>query len=86
MAFLLRPNDLGHFRVGFTVSRKHGSAVERNRVRRRLREAVRRSLPLLSPFPMDAVVLPREGVGEASFDVLLDDVARLVRHLRERST
>lgn len=86
MVFLLQPNNLGHFRVGFTVSRKHGGAVERNRVRRRLREAVRRSLPLLGSFGMDAVVLPREGLGMASFDVLLEDVARLARHLRERST
>jgi ribonuclease P protein component len=35
--------DCGPARLGFTVSRKVGNAVERNRVRRRLREAVRLS-------------------------------------------
>jgi ribonuclease P protein component len=45
-AFILqarRRNDDGPVRVGFTVSRKVGTAVERNRVRRRLREIVRLS-------------------------------------------
>ena len=40
--------DDGPVRIGFTVSKKVGNAVERNRVRRRLREIVRLSaLPLL---------------------------------------
>jgi ribonuclease P protein component len=34
-------NDLSHTRVGITVSRKVGNAVERNRARRLLREAIR---------------------------------------------
>src|SRR3974377_775841 len=49
-AFVLqarRRDDEGPARVGFTVSKKVGNAVERNRVRRRLREMVR-----LSPLPL----------------------------------
>ena len=45
-AFVLQSReraDTGPPRVGFTVSRKVGNAVERNRVRRRLREIVRLS-------------------------------------------
>lgn len=37
--------DEGPARVGFTVTRKLGGAVERNRIRRRLKEAVRLALP-----------------------------------------
>ena len=47
-AFVLqvrKRRDEGSIRVGFTVSRKVGTAVERNRVRRRLREIVRRTAP-----------------------------------------
>ena len=36
-----RREDLGPIRVGFTVTRKNGNAPERNRIRRRLREAAR---------------------------------------------
>ena len=45
-AFVLqtrRRDDSGPVRVGFTVSKKVGNAVERNRVRRRLREIVRQA-------------------------------------------
>ncbi len=43
-------DDAGPCRVGFTMSKKVGSAVERNRVRRRLRELVRRNgAPLMQP-------------------------------------
>jgi ribonuclease P protein component len=38
-----RRDDDGPARIGFTVSKKVGTAVERNRVRRRLREIVRRA-------------------------------------------
>jgi ribonuclease P protein component len=39
---ILRANDATHFRAGFITSRALGSAVARNRVRRRLREIVRK--------------------------------------------
>ncbi len=41
------PNDLGHTRVGFTVTKKtEMSAVKRNRIKRRLRAAAADILPL----------------------------------------
>jgi ribonuclease P protein component len=43
------PNDLGRTRVGITVSGRVGNAVMRNRVRRRLREALHARLERLAP-------------------------------------
>jgi len=45
----VKREDDGAVRIGFTVSRKVGSAVERNRVRRRLREIVKRSASVMRP-------------------------------------
>lgn len=52
------PNDLGITRVGLSVSRKHGSAVTRNRIKRLLREAFRLGQHEL-PAGVDLIVIPR---------------------------
>jgi len=60
-------------RVGFTVGRALGGAVQRNRMKRRLREAVR--LTRLVPGPSaDVVINPKKAVSKVGFDVLLNEV------------
>jgi len=51
-----RRDDGGPIRVGFTVTKKNGTATERNRIRRRLRELVKR-LDILSMRPHSDYVL-----------------------------
>jgi ribonuclease P protein component len=55
------PNDLGHARLGMSVSRKIGGAVFRNRLRRLYREAFRLTRAEL-PSGLDLIVLPRSKV------------------------
>ena len=72
--YLQRPSASG-VRIGFTVSRALGGAVQRNRMRRRLREAVRLGLPVI-PLPVDIVINPKRSSLGAEFAHLQAEVAR----------
>jgi ribonuclease P protein component len=68
----------GVARVGLTVSSKVGGAVTRNRIKRRLREAVRLELAALPP--VDLVLVARSSAAAAS----VDDFRAWLRHAAER--
>ena len=74
-------------RVGFAVPRKVGIAVDRNTVKRRLREAVSRHADLLRPST-DYVLIARPGLAGAAdaqgFDWLAGQVEELLRAAAER--
>ena len=67
--------DDGPPRIGFTVTKKVGNAVVRNRVKRRLRELVRVSMPEHVSRGYDYVVIGRKGSLDRGFDVLKTDLA-----------
>ena len=71
-------------RVGFTVSRALGGSVQRNRIRRRMREAVRLNLKHLS-LPVDVVINPKKAMLTADFDGVLQEVERAFDAVRKRS-
>jgi len=60
-------------RVGFTVGRVLGGAVERNRIKRRLREAVRRQRRACSA-PVDVVINAKKSLLTAEFSKVLAEV------------
>ena len=75
----IRPrDDGGPVRVGFTVTKKVGNAVVRNRIRRRLREAARLVLGDNGPSA-DIVLIGREATRTRKFSALQDDLRRALR-------
>jgi ribonuclease P protein component len=70
-----RKNELAGMRVGFTVGRALGGAVERNRMKRRLREAVRQVRSGME-LPVDVVINPKKSLETAEFDTVLSEVQR----------
>ena len=70
-----RPRDENPLvRAGFTATKRIGGAVERNRAKRRLREAARLILPDLAHPGTDYVFIARGGVTTRPWPRLLDDV------------
>ena len=83
-----RGREIAPVRVGFTVPRALGGAVERNRIRRRTREAVRHSYQTLAAdlgVAMDVVINPRKSVLEADFAKLSQEVAGAFMMLRRQA-
>jgi ribonuclease P protein component len=73
-----RRSDTAGARVGLTVGKVLGNAVERNRIKRRLRECVRRHIGTLS-FPVDVILHPRRTALEMEPKKLDAEVAQIFR-------
>ena len=76
--------DENAVRVGFTVSKKVGTAVVRNRVKRRLRAAVRAIAPDVARPRHDYVLIAKPASVEPHFEALVDDLARAFARLHAR--
>ena len=78
--FVLLARDRGDgddaVRVGYTVTKKIGNAVVRNRMKRRLREIARAELPGAGRDGCDYVLIGREGGIERDFSALRGELAK----------
>ena len=84
-AFVLQARkraDDGPVRFGFTVSKKVGNAVERNRVRRRLKEIVRRSDTNRMQSGHDYVLVGRRAALKLAFDRIAQDFEGALRRMQ----
>lgn len=81
-AFVLQERQRGDAaapRFGFTVTKKTGGAVERNRMRRRLREVVRLGTREAARPGSDYVLVLNRAALDRPFDTLLTDLAEALR-------
>jgi ribonuclease P protein component len=80
--YALRPadrrSDTPGPRIGLTVPKALGKAVDRNRIKRRMREAVRANLALITA-PVDVILHPRRSVIDLDFLQLKREVAQIIR-------
>jgi ribonuclease P protein component len=72
------PNTIGEPRLGLSVSKKVGTSVKRNKVRRRLKEVFRSSTERL-PDDLDFVISARPAAAEASLEEWNEEFSRSVR-------
>jgi ribonuclease P protein component len=69
-------------RLGFTVSKKVGNAVQRNRAKRRLRAAAQAVMPSLAAPGFDYVLIGRQQTLARPYSLLLKDLETALKRLR----
>lgn len=72
-------NETDENRIGFTVTKKVGNAVTRNKVRRRMREIVRLGLPKFKKRGYDLVLIGRKSTFDREFCKLQKDFRYLLK-------
>jgi ribonuclease P protein component len=79
-------DDEGPTRVGFTVTKKNGNAPERNRIRRRLRELVKRVDAIAMRPHSDYVLVGRRVALTRDFTTMLDDLRSALHRLDRQAS
>lgn len=74
-----------HARIGYTVTKKNGNAVVRNRIKRRLRAAIETIDPLLIQPDRDYVVISKPQALTADFAALQGDLASAIARATRKS-
>jgi ribonuclease P protein component len=77
-------HDFAQPRLGLTVTKRTGSAVERNRIRRRLRAAAKSVMPSVGKLGFDYVLVARREALAAPFAMLLSELERALKKVHAK--
>jgi len=80
-----QPNALQHTRLGITVTKKVGTAVQRNRIKRVVREVFRRNRDLFPPSH-DLVFIAKRNASDIDYGSLLSELQRAAHKLQPEVT
>ncbi len=86
MIQLRQREDVGPARLGFTCTKKLGNAVTRNRIKRRLKEAARLTLPKIAQISCDYVIIGRSAAKTRGFDLLQTDLISALQRLHTKAS
>ena len=83
LVLLMLPNNRELARFGFAVGRRIGKAVRRNRIKRRMREAVRQRLARQEVAPgWDILLIARRPIADASYQQVDEAIGLLLRRAK----
>lgn len=77
-------NHLNTIRLGFTVTKRQGNSVKRNRIKRRLREATRQTMPEVAQQNYDYVFIGRQSAALIEFASLKQEITEAVKRLHHK--
>lgn len=80
LVLITSPNTLSYNRYGFSVSKRLGKAVKRNRIKRQMREAVRLLHPQIAPG-WDMVFVARVAIQSADYEQITDTIQRVLEEM-----
>ncbi|MDO5718263.1 MAG: ribonuclease P protein component [Tissierellia bacterium] len=81
---LIKKNNLSITRIGFTVTKKYGTAVERNKIKRRLREIIRNNQHSLVEG-YDIIIIPKKNTANMSFHELNRSIIHLFNTINKKT-
>lgn len=80
---IIKKNKLSESRIGFTITKKYGTAVERNKLKRRLREIIRNNNYLLIKNH-DMILIPKASTKNMTYAELESSVKHIFNFTKKR--
>lgn len=78
LVMYLRKNELGYSRIGYTITKKIGNSVKRNKIKRRLKEIMRENFDNIDG-EYDIILIPKKNSANIDFKTLKSAVIHILK-------